>query len=212
MDGDPTGTVDINDLTIVLANFGKTSGAGLAVVPEPSTFVLASVSAMTLTPSRLFLRGTVRACSVVHTYLNPVRFSRVTDGLSWISRWAKTCRRITSGRRPSSATAITPVATPAELFSRRSGDQLVGRYVVPQPASPRGAFRYLAATGSQRGLPSGRYRVTAYAIGRLTRSEALCTRPAAGPGAIQRRRPIRPELYRQSRSQPLRHSPAGGVN
>ena len=44
MDGDPTGTVDINDLTIVLANFGKTSGAGLAVVPEPSTFVLASVS------------------------------------------------------------------------------------------------------------------------------------------------------------------------
>ena len=34
------GTVDINDLTIVLANFGKTAGSSLAAVSEPSTFVL----------------------------------------------------------------------------------------------------------------------------------------------------------------------------
>ena len=30
------GTVDINDLTIVLSNFGKTYGSSLAAVPEPS--------------------------------------------------------------------------------------------------------------------------------------------------------------------------------
>ena len=40
MDGDPTGTVDINDLTLVLQNFGTTTGAGISAVPEPSTIVL----------------------------------------------------------------------------------------------------------------------------------------------------------------------------
>jgi probable HAF family extracellular repeat protein len=34
------GTVEINDLTIVLANFGKSSGAALAAVPEPPCAVL----------------------------------------------------------------------------------------------------------------------------------------------------------------------------
>ena len=42
------GTVDINDLTIVLANFGKTAGSSLAAVSEPSTFVLFGVGAITL--------------------------------------------------------------------------------------------------------------------------------------------------------------------
>ena len=32
------GSVDINDLTILLSNFGTTSGAGIQAVPEPSTF------------------------------------------------------------------------------------------------------------------------------------------------------------------------------
>jgi hypothetical protein len=48
MDGDPTGTVDINDLTIVLANFGKGVGAGLAAVPEPSCVVLLGIGAVAL--------------------------------------------------------------------------------------------------------------------------------------------------------------------
>ena len=37
------GTVDINDLTIVLANYGKTTGssaAGMSAVPEPSSMML----------------------------------------------------------------------------------------------------------------------------------------------------------------------------
>ena len=46
MDGDATGTVDVNDLTIVLANYGRSIGwsaAGAAAVPEPSTLLLAAV-------------------------------------------------------------------------------------------------------------------------------------------------------------------------
>ena len=42
------GTVDINDLTIVLANFGATSGERLAAVPEPSSLLLIGVGAATL--------------------------------------------------------------------------------------------------------------------------------------------------------------------
>ena len=34
------GTVDINDLTIVLSNFGKTYGSSLTAVPEPSALLL----------------------------------------------------------------------------------------------------------------------------------------------------------------------------
>ena len=67
----------------MLANFGKTSGAGLAVVPEPSTFVLASVSCYY--PVHAFKAIFTRNCSGMFccdTYLNPVRFSRVTDGLT----------------------------------------------------------------------------------------------------------------------------------
>ena len=42
MDGDPTGTIDINDLTIVLGNYGATysAGAGMAAVPEPCALAL----------------------------------------------------------------------------------------------------------------------------------------------------------------------------
>ena len=43
--------MDINDLTVVLANYGQTAGAsagGMAAVPEPSTFVLIGVGAISL--------------------------------------------------------------------------------------------------------------------------------------------------------------------
>jgi hypothetical protein len=39
------GTVDINDLTIVLANYGQSAGTGaLSSVPEPPAFVLAAIT------------------------------------------------------------------------------------------------------------------------------------------------------------------------
>ena len=40
------GTVDINDLTIVLANYGATSGTGIKAAPEPSCVVLLGVGAI----------------------------------------------------------------------------------------------------------------------------------------------------------------------
>ena len=43
-----SGTVDINDLTVVLANFGTTSSAGIKSVPEPSTIALLLASATCL--------------------------------------------------------------------------------------------------------------------------------------------------------------------
>ena len=43
-----TGTVDINDLTIVLANYNATLGVGLAAVPEPSCVVLLGVGTVSL--------------------------------------------------------------------------------------------------------------------------------------------------------------------
>jgi hypothetical protein len=43
-----SGTVDINDLTVVLSNFGKTSGASLAAVPEPSCMILLGIGALGL--------------------------------------------------------------------------------------------------------------------------------------------------------------------
>jgi hypothetical protein len=42
------GTVDINDLTIVLANFGKTAGVGIQAVPEPTCVVLLGIGALGL--------------------------------------------------------------------------------------------------------------------------------------------------------------------
>ena len=43
------GKVDIeNDLTIVLTNYGTTSGAGLAAVPEPSALVVLGMGAIGL--------------------------------------------------------------------------------------------------------------------------------------------------------------------
>ena len=42
------GTVDINDLTIVLANFDTSSGAGITAVPEPSCVVLLGIGAISL--------------------------------------------------------------------------------------------------------------------------------------------------------------------
>ena len=42
------GKVDVNDLTIVLSNFGKTAGAGLADVPEPSSVMLLAIGAFAL--------------------------------------------------------------------------------------------------------------------------------------------------------------------
>ena len=51
IDGDPTGRVDVNDLTIVLANFGTSIGSsagGLSPVPEPSVPLLFGVAAACL--------------------------------------------------------------------------------------------------------------------------------------------------------------------
>ena len=42
------GTVDINDLTIVLANYNTTSSAGIKSVPEPSCVVLLAIGAFAL--------------------------------------------------------------------------------------------------------------------------------------------------------------------
>ena len=42
------GTVDINDLTIVLANFGATENPSLGAVPEPATLVLLAIGALAL--------------------------------------------------------------------------------------------------------------------------------------------------------------------
>ena len=42
------GTVDVNDLTIVLANYNTTSGAGIKAVPEPSCLVLLGIGAIGL--------------------------------------------------------------------------------------------------------------------------------------------------------------------
>ena len=42
------GKVNVNDLTIVLSNFGKTAGAGLADVPEPSSVMLLAIGAFAL--------------------------------------------------------------------------------------------------------------------------------------------------------------------
>ena len=42
------GTVDINDLTIVLANFGATNAAGIKGVPEPSCMMLLGICAISL--------------------------------------------------------------------------------------------------------------------------------------------------------------------
>jgi hypothetical protein len=47
MDGDPTGTVDVNDLTIVLTNFNTSYAAasGIQAVREPACLVLVGVGA-----------------------------------------------------------------------------------------------------------------------------------------------------------------------
>ena len=34
------GTLDVNDLTVVLANFGQSAAAGINAVPEPSCVIL----------------------------------------------------------------------------------------------------------------------------------------------------------------------------
>ena len=39
------GTVDVNDLTIVLSNFGQTAGAGIESVPEPAATTLLATGA-----------------------------------------------------------------------------------------------------------------------------------------------------------------------
>ena len=43
-----SGTVDINDLTIVLANYNTSVGSSLSAVPEPSCFVLLSIAVISL--------------------------------------------------------------------------------------------------------------------------------------------------------------------
>ena len=45
------GAVDINDLTIVLANFGTRSGLGITCVPEPSTLALLGIGSISLLAS-----------------------------------------------------------------------------------------------------------------------------------------------------------------
>ncbi len=40
--------MDINDLTVVLTNYGMSSGSGLAAVPEPSSLVLLGFGAISL--------------------------------------------------------------------------------------------------------------------------------------------------------------------
>ena len=65
MDGDPTGTVDVNDLTIVLANFGTTNTAssGIKPVPEPSIIVLFVAGAIGLSALRSsWRRSPARHC------------------------------------------------------------------------------------------------------------------------------------------------------
>jgi hypothetical protein len=49
-DANGDGTVDINDLTIVLANFGTTYGAssGINAVPEPSSAAVLGIGAVCL--------------------------------------------------------------------------------------------------------------------------------------------------------------------
>ena len=42
------GTVDINDLTIVLSNFGATSGTRINAVPEPTALVLFAIGVISL--------------------------------------------------------------------------------------------------------------------------------------------------------------------
>ncbi len=42
------GTVDINDLTIVLANYGQSNGAGITAVPEPTSLILFAIGAVSL--------------------------------------------------------------------------------------------------------------------------------------------------------------------
>ena len=42
------GKVDINDLTIVLTNYGTTSGAGIKAVPEPASLILLGIGAIGL--------------------------------------------------------------------------------------------------------------------------------------------------------------------
>jgi hypothetical protein len=42
------GTVDVNDLTVVLANFGQSAAAGINAVPEPSCVVLFGIGAVGL--------------------------------------------------------------------------------------------------------------------------------------------------------------------
>ena len=42
------GRVDVNDLTIVLASFGSTAGAGLGDVPEPSALLLIGLGVVSL--------------------------------------------------------------------------------------------------------------------------------------------------------------------